>query len=469
MQGGRSYGVRNPARMPGDRLTQLTIGLVLLEIAGGMQLFTLGTVMPVVAESLHGGSLYATTLAAGAVAMFATLPLAPPAIQRYGLRPVVTFGTVIYIAGAVLSAAAPAMPVFTIGRAVQGLGAGFVAALGLGAVAVLFPPERRARVLSLLSTAWIVPGLAGPPFAAFVTAAFGWRVAVIALVPLIVAARFFIAGRFDADAPARDAPLPFVATGAFVVAVAVALAGERVAPPFGVAIALVAIAVTLVTASRFVPAGTIRLRRGAPAAIAAMFVASFAFNGADSFMSLAIIGGMRRSILLAGVVMAGPTFTWVLASFLYGRLVERRGVAPARLASLGGVLIAGGLVQIVIGIARTPPDDVALACVFAGWLVAGGGMGLCYPAMSQSAIDVDGAAATLAAGAVVLAELLGATLSRVAGGFFVGAGTAHAQLAGLYACFALAAAALPFVAYRIALPRRDLGISMRRSSEGGED
>jgi MFS family permease len=445
--------------MPGDRLTQLTIGLLLLEMVGAMQLFTVATVMPLVAESLHGSELYAATLAAGAVAMFATLPLTPPAIQRYGLRRVVTFGTVLYVAGAVLSATAPTMAVFAAGRAVQGLGAGFVVALGMGAVAVLFPPERRARVLSLLSTAWILPGLAGAPFAAFVTAAFGWRVALIALVPLIVAARFFIAGRFDVAPAAREAPLPFVATAAFVVAVAAALAGERIPPPFGVPIAFAAIVATLVTAARFVPAGTLRLRRGAPAAIAAMFLASFAFSGGDAFLSLAIIGGMGRSILIAGAVMAAPTISWAIASFLYGRLVERRRIAPAHLAALGGSFLAAGLVVTVAGIARTPADDVALGCVFAGWLLAGGGMGFCYPAMSQSAIDVggDGASATLAAGAVVLAELLGATLSRVAGGFFVDGGAGHVQLAGLYACFAVAAAALPVVAFRIALPRTAVG------------
>jgi len=50
-------------------------------------------------------------------------------------------------------------------------------------------PERvRPRMMAVLSTAWVVPGLLGPVLSAEVTRAFGWRTVFLGLIPLVALA-----------------------------------------------------------------------------------------------------------------------------------------------------------------------------------------------------------------------------------------------------------------------------------------
>jgi len=80
--------------------------------------------------------------------------------------------------------------------------------LSLGAVASSFPPERRAKVISLLAAGWIVPGVAGPPYAALAAGLFGWRIALVLLMPVLVVARFVVARFVVAPPQAKAAPVP---------------------------------------------------------------------------------------------------------------------------------------------------------------------------------------------------------------------------------------------------------------------
>ena len=70
------------------------------------------------------------------------------------------------------------------GRSI-GSGGGGLYALSLGAVAKAFPDRLRPRVMALLATIWILPGLVGPPFAALLATTVGWRWAFAAPVPLV--------------------------------------------------------------------------------------------------------------------------------------------------------------------------------------------------------------------------------------------------------------------------------------------
>jgi len=47
------------------------------------------------------------------------------------------------------------------------------------------PPPLRARMIAVISTAWVAPGLAGPALSAEVAHALGWRWVFIGLLPVV--------------------------------------------------------------------------------------------------------------------------------------------------------------------------------------------------------------------------------------------------------------------------------------------
>ena len=67
------------------------------------------------------------------------------------------------------------MPALIGGRALQGIGGGGIGSVAYVAVGRGYPEGAKPRMLALLSTAWVVPGLIGPALAGLVVEGVGWR------------------------------------------------------------------------------------------------------------------------------------------------------------------------------------------------------------------------------------------------------------------------------------------------------
>src|SRR3954453_15700918 len=171
------------------RLGKVAVGLLLVELLAAMQIFVPAPRLPTVAGDLGGRSWYGAALAASAATVFVTMPVAGPLADRLGPARVLALFAPAYVAGGVVSAAAPAMWVYVLGRAVQGLAAGGLATVALATVGGVLPAAWRPRMFALMSAMWIVPALIGPTYAALAAAAVGWRAGHPALVPPPLAVR----------------------------------------------------------------------------------------------------------------------------------------------------------------------------------------------------------------------------------------------------------------------------------------
>src|SRR5258708_16125786 len=192
-------------------------------------------------------------------------------------------------------------------------------------------------MMAVLSTAWVVPGLAGRALSAEVARVFGWRWVFLGLLPLIaVTAPLALPALVRLGRP--EAPVvdghrlldgAGVAVAGGLVLGGLALAagsggqgtlaasGHRAGglPGTGVLLAGVAMIVAgcalgLPVLRRLLPAGTLTARRGLPAAILSRSLLTFAFFGADAFVTLTITLLRHRSPLVAGVAVTGSTLAW---------------------------------------------------------------------------------------------------------------------------------------------------------------
>src|SRR5262249_616996 len=199
----------------------------------------------------------------------------------------------LFALGLLGGAAAPSMGALIAGRAVQGLGGGGLSAVIYASVARCYPSESQPRMLALLSTAWVVPGLVGPGLGGFVADHASWRLVFAGLAPvaLLCAALAMptlrrLGGMRGTPAGADDpAPIGFavlLATGSVVVLLALQARALVVAT----ALLAVGVAAVLPALRRLMPAGTLRARPGLPAAIASMGLVSVAFFGAETLLPL---------------------------------------------------------------------------------------------------------------------------------------------------------------------------------------
>jgi len=121
------------------RYLRTTVGVFALAFMFAFEYLAVATVMPEVAAALDGLSLYAVAFAAPMATSVIAFTLVGPWSDRRGPRPAVDAGVVVFAAGLLIAGSAQDMPVFLVGRAVQGFGMGVLGVAMYVVVAQAYP------------------------------------------------------------------------------------------------------------------------------------------------------------------------------------------------------------------------------------------------------------------------------------------------------------------------------------------
>jgi MFS family permease len=430
----------------------LSTGLVLTITFIASEALAVVTIMPVVARDLGGLSLYGWVFSAFMLGSLIGIVTAGRQADRYGPARPFLGGLALFCAGLAIAGTAPTMLVLVCGRALQGFGAGAVPAVAYVAIGRSLPEDLRARMMAVLSTAWVVPGMVGPALSAAVASLAGWRVVFLGLIPLVVVTGALALpglSRLGKHPPRDWSPAGRPANqhrltdglGAAVGAALVLAGLTRVAGDgqifVGVALLAVGIAAMAACLRRLLPAGIFTARRGLPAVILCRGLLTFTFFGADAYVTLTITTVRHHSPVLAGVAVTGATLAWTAGAWVQARLNARQEARR---------LVGSGLIVIVIGLAAMAAvllPGVPVYTALAAWTVAGFGMGLAYAPITllmlrQAPAGREG----WASASLSLADVLGTALGIGAGGAAVAAATAHGWplAAGVGTAFAIAGA-----------------------------
>jgi len=465
---GRAVDAPGPGGVwaPGRR--RLTAALVLTITLVAFESLAVATVMPVVSDDLGGLGLYGWVFSGFFLGSLLGIVLAGWAADRRGTRLPFAAGLALFTVGLVVGGTAPSMAVLVVGRVLQGAGAGVIPAVAYATVARSYPADLRPRVFAVFSTAWVVPGLVGPAAASGIEHASSWRVVFLALLPLVaIAAALALpvlsdrgpAGADGVTGPDADPDPDDRRRNAVVLVAGVALVLG------GLGAHQVALAAALVVAGaipaawaflRLVPAGTVRLRPGLPAAVATRGVLTFAFFGADAYVSLAVTDGHDAPTWVAGLALTGATLAWTTGAWVQQRLVLQRG--PRWLVRRGFAVIAVG----IAGLALALRPGVPVAATVVAWTIAGLGMGLSYAPISVTVLGTaEPGQEGRASASLQLTDVLGVALGTGLGGVFValGDGRGWATSSSLTIAFAMTlAVAVGGVAVAGCLPRRLPGV-----------
>jgi EmrB/QacA subfamily drug resistance transporter len=92
----------------------------------------------------------------------------------HGRRGMMLVAIGLFLAGSVVSAAAPNMAMLIAGRALQGIGGGGIVPLTQTTIADMITPRERGRYQAYMGTSWIVAGVAGPALGGIIAQYLHW-------------------------------------------------------------------------------------------------------------------------------------------------------------------------------------------------------------------------------------------------------------------------------------------------------
>ena len=314
----------------------LTVGLVLTITFVASEALAVVTVMPVVARDLGGLRLYGWVFSGFMLGSVVGIVAAGREADRRG--PAVPFvaGVVLFGSGLAVAGLAPSMGVLVAGRVLQGLGAGAVPSVAYATIGRSLPEALRARMMAVLSTAWVAPGLAGPAISAEVARLFGWRWVFLGLLPVVaVAGSIAVPALIRLGPPAASEAQEHrltdglrTAAGATMILAGLTLAAGSGAVLAGLALIAAGGVAGLPALRRLVPPGTLTGRPGLPATIASRGLLTFAFFGADAYVTLAVTAVRHRSPVVAGLAVTGATLAWTAGAWAQARLSDELGRTP---------------------------------------------------------------------------------------------------------------------------------------------
>jgi len=430
-------GLWSPARRG------LTVGLVLTITLVAFEALAVSTIMPLVARDLGGLPLYGWVFSAFFLGSLLGIAIVGGVIDRVGLALPLGVGLLLFGVGLIAGGLAPSMEVLVLARFVQGLGGGAVPPIAYVAIGRALPEQLRPGMFATLSTAWVLPGIAGPAIAGSVAEVFDWRFVFLGLLPLIALSGLMALRALPRTTIAQGGPATAVGRrrmrDAFLVVVGAGLITAGLtegSPGLLIGLTVVGLAFLLPAFRRLTPEGTLRIARGIPSAVLLRGLLTFAFFSIDAYVSLALVEVRGLTVTEAGIALTAATLSWTFGSWTQARLSRRLG--PERLATAGFAVVAVGIVLTTLVLGPLVPAWFAVPA----FAVAGYGMGLAYSQFALIVLrDAPREGQGVTAAGLSLSDALGTALGTgIAGAIIAAAPRAGLPLAtGLAVAFGVGA------------------------------
>lgn len=365
------------------RAARLAFVMLCVWIGAADSLVT-ATIMPNVTRDLGGYQFFSWAVAGFLVGAILAGVTSGRIAETIGLKRATALAGGILFAGCALSAVAPTVEVFLLGRFVQGVGSGWISGFAMIAVALLFPEGQIARVFAIASGVWGLATVFGPLIGGLIVQWQSWRVVfwLFALQALLVAG----AGLRLLDATARREDAPWVPWRPLVLlglAMAAVGGANNVSSPWLACSLIAAGLLGLLVGLRYDPSGNRGLLPDSAKRFHSLcgsgYAAMFAFTAAASgfiiyapplLQALAGLGPVG-----AGWVVGVYALSWTLAALVVSGSSE--GVQERRSIRLGAGLILIGMLCLAVSM-----PTAALPVVIASAATVGVGFG-CFSGLAN--------------------------------------------------------------------------------------
>ena len=432
-------------------------------LSGGVALHAINiyiatTVLPSVVNEIGGLELYAWNTTLFVVASILGSALTAKLLSSAGSRRAYAVAALLFIAGSMGCALAQSMPVMLAGRALQGLGGGFLFALCYAMIYAVFDERLWPRAMALISGMWGVATLLGPAVGGIFAEMDAWRAAFGMLVPVTLLYMLLVWLVFPVRNHEEASPagkLPVVQLLLLTAAVMVVSIGSMSSDP-NINIAGVIVAALLIlllvrqeftSKTRLLPRNALRLN--SPLLVLYITIGLLVIGmTSETFVPYFLQTLHGQTPLLSGYLAALMAAGWTVSE-IWSSGWQSRGINRAII--IGPVLVLAGMIVLAFSVpVHGQGDWTILSLICLGLALVGFGIGLGWPHLLTRILqgvpeeDQD-AAATSITTVQLFATALGSAVAGMLvnlGGLTVPGGTEGSSSAAMLLFAVMAAAPL---------------------------
>lgn len=373
----------SPEQLRTERL--LMFGSVGLITCFAFEALATTNTMPTVVADLGGDQWYSVAAGVVLAGQVISTVVAGAWNDMRGVKPSLVTGIGLFTAGALIAGLAPSLAIFIAGRAIQGLGGGFVIVPLYVLIGALVEPDRRPRFFAAFSYAWVIPSMIGPAVAGYIVDQWHWRPVYYLIVPLALGALLpLIPVLRQARRPQpSDVQTPPLLAATFTAGgiIALQLAGGFDATGKWLFFAVGSVFL-IWSLPRLFPAGTALARPGVASIVATRFLLMGALVGTEFFLPLVLDRVHDWTASATGWAIALGSIAWTIGSWLQTKIASRQRRVLIPIAGAG--CVAGGAIIAIM----LPLPGISPFVGLCGWAIIGLGMGLAIATTSDLALAI---------------------------------------------------------------------------------
>lgn len=185
----------------------------------GLESTIVATVIPAIVNDLHGIRLMSWVLTAYFLMMAVTAPIWTKLAERWGTKPLMLIGTVIFILSSITEGVAVNMVMLIAARLVLGVGAGAMAQLPYVIYGTQLPSARRVKQIGNANAAYSIASAIGPLLGGWITDSLNWRWVFFINVPIGLLMLWLIARNYHEVFTPTKQPIDYRGAGSLGVAI----------------------------------------------------------------------------------------------------------------------------------------------------------------------------------------------------------------------------------------------------------
>ncbi len=151
-----------PAPLAQDEVRTILISLMLTMFLAALDQTIVATALPTIGRQFQDVSNLSWVITAYLLASTAVAPVFGTLADIYGRRAMIIAALSLFVAGSVLCAVAPNLPVLILARGLQGLGGGGIMPIVQTIISDVVTPRERGQYQAYFSGVWVAAGIGGP-------------------------------------------------------------------------------------------------------------------------------------------------------------------------------------------------------------------------------------------------------------------------------------------------------------------
>jgi EmrB/QacA subfamily drug resistance transporter len=177
-----SIAPRSPLKP--NEVRTILMSLLLTMFLAALDQTIVATALPTIGRQFQDVSSLSWVITAYLLASTAVAPVFGTLSDIYGRRAMITTALSLFVAGSILCALAPNMPVLIVARGLQGLGGGGILPVVQTVISDVVTPRERGQYQAYFSGVWVAAGIGGPVLGGLFAEHLHWSMIFWINVPL---------------------------------------------------------------------------------------------------------------------------------------------------------------------------------------------------------------------------------------------------------------------------------------------